>query len=241
MSPPVKPSSCRDASRTDDLMLVLLHHDHSWRNMQHAHTHTDPRTHTETHIPTLQPRHYAPLTPRFQAGAAVVCRSIWQRSPGLQHFGASVSAWYEQLRVPCGTLQAQMCCSSTRFLNLNGESIYVLCLLMTVYTWQNSFLNYIQYLCVCLCVCICLWNCILLWTGCECTYSVCGPSCGSPTAPRCERKQCVSSRFFSRMSHTFCNILRVCCWLEKSAFYTLTNQSEGVRARREYWYTYICN
>lgn len=41
MSPPVKPSSCGDASKTDDLMLVLLHHDHSWRN-----THTHTRLHT---------------------------------------------------------------------------------------------------------------------------------------------------------------------------------------------------
>lgn len=35
------PCSCRDARRTDDLILVLLHHDHSCRSTQtHIHTHT---------------------------------------------------------------------------------------------------------------------------------------------------------------------------------------------------------
>lgn len=111
MSRPVKPSSCSAASRSDDLMLVLLHHDHSWRKIL-------TNRHTEKHMLCLKPRHYAPLTPRFQAGAAVVCWSIWQYSLGLQHFGASVSAWFKRLHIPLGmlkTLLTEPDCFSANF------------------------------------------------------------------------------------------------------------------------------
>lgn len=136
----------------------------------YRHAHTRARAHRSTHIPSLKPRHYAPLTPRFQAGAAVVCRSVWQHSLGLQHFGASVSAWYEQLRVLSGMLQAQLTgpnCCSTRFPNPNEESASVLMPL-------KKFARKESFYCVhFLNVCTHLDNVV---DFCDCTYSLCGLS-----------------------------------------------------------------
>lgn len=54
MSPPAKLSSCRDASRADDLILVLFHHDYSWKS-----------THTYTHSSSPAKAFYS-LVPAFR-------------------------------------------------------------------------------------------------------------------------------------------------------------------------------
>ena len=118
----------------------------------HIHTHTQTHTHWNTHPDSAAKALRS--THSQISGRCCCCLS--------EHLAAW--SWIAAFRCICISLIRAITCSLWHAAGPTvlfqykvsqsewGVDFMFICLLKTVCTWQNNFLNYIQYLCVCVCV-----------------------------------------------------------------------------------------